>query len=275
MLKDIIVNLGLGARDPAGDFAVSIAETFAAHVLGVAFVYDPEIPGTVIGGIPTEIIEPLRAKSESQAQTAVTRFDKAASRAGVSAETLKINGSIASAADQLGKLARRFDLGIIGQPERESFAPDEVLAESLLFESGRPVIIVPYIQKQGLKLDRVLLCWDGTRAATRAIADAMQFLEKAKQVEIVMVTNDRGKGSGIPGADLAAHLARHDIKVETRPLTAGDIDVANTILSHAADSGADMIVMGGYGHSRLREFVLGGVTRGILATMTVPTLMSH
>jgi nucleotide-binding universal stress UspA family protein len=137
------------------------------------------------------------------------------------------------------------------------------------------VVFVPFIQKGGVKLDRVLVAWDGSRAATRAIGDAMPFLEKAKQVEVVIVGNKPPKSDEAPGADLGQHLARHGIKTTVKRITAPDIDVQSAILSHAADSSADLIVMGGYGHSRLREFVLGGVTRGLLESMTVPVLMSH
>jgi nucleotide-binding universal stress UspA family protein len=120
-----------------------------------------------------------------------------------------------------------------------------------------------------------MVCWDGSRAATRAIADSLPFLRKAKKVEIVMVAGKAGKEDEIPGVDLGQHLARHGLEVDVKRITAPDIDVSSTILSYAADSNADMIVMGGYGHSRLREFILGGVTRSILETMTVPALMSH
>jgi len=275
MIKDIIVNLRLGARDSAGDFALSVAATFEAHLLGVAFIYDPLIPGSIMGGLPPEFVESQRAESEKLAQAAVARFEQAAKRAGISAETRTLNASVAGAADRIGQLARRFDLAIAGQPEREKSMADELIAEGMLFESGRPVIVVPYVQKQGLKLDRIMACWDGSRAAARAIADAMPFLEKAKQVEIVMVASGRGKTDEIAGADLGQHFARHNLKVDVKRLTSPDIDVASTVLSYAADSGTDMIVMGGYGHSRLREFILGGVTRGILEAMTAPTLMSH
>ncbi len=275
MIKDIVVNLGLGAHDPAGDFAISVADTFKSHVLGVAFSYEPIIPGAVMGGIPPEFIESQRFESDKRARNAITRFEKAASRAGVSAESRIISASVSGAADQLGRMARRFDLVMVGQPEREKSTPDEVLDEGALFESGRPVVFVPFIQKAALKLDRIMVCWDGSRAATRAIADSLPFLRKAKQVEIVMVAGGRGKDDEVPGADLGQHLARHGLKVDVKRITSPDIDVASTILSYAADSSTDMIVMGGYGHSRLREFVLGGVTRGILETMTVPTLMSH
>jgi len=134
---------------------------------------------------------------------------------------------------------------------------------------------VPYIQKAGLKLDKVLVCWDGSRSAARAAGDALPFLTRAGGIEVLIVAGERGKGDEIPGADIGHHLARHGLKVDVKRIVATESDVANTILSYVADSSADLIVMGGYGHSRLREFILGGVTRGILEAMTVPTLMSH
>jgi nucleotide-binding universal stress UspA family protein len=121
----------------------------------------------------------------------------------------------------------------------------------------------------------VLVCWDGGRTAARAIGDAIPFLTRAKAVDVVIVATEPGKGDEIPGADMGRHLARHGLKVEVKRIVAPDIDVANAILSYAADSSADFMVMGGYGHSRLREFILGGATRRILQSMTVPVLMSH
>jgi nucleotide-binding universal stress UspA family protein len=153
--------------------------------------------------------------------------------------------------------------------------PDDLLIEAALFESGRPMVIVPYIQKEALKLDRVLVCWDGSRNAARAIADSLPFLTQGRKVEIIIVASDSGKADELPGADLGEHLARHGLNVEVKRLVAADVDVTNVILSYAADCAADFIVMGGYGHSRLREFVLGGATRGILQSMTIPVLMAH
>ena len=120
-----------------------------------------------------------------------------------------------------------------------------------------------------------MVCWDGSRQAARAVGDALPLLAKAGRVEIVMITNERGKQDEIEGADIGQHLARHGLNVDVHRIAGGNIDVADALLSHAADSGTDFMVMGGYGHSRLREFVLGGTTRGILQTMTVPTLMAH
>ena len=275
MIKDIVVNLGLGERDPAGEYAIAVADAFGAHVLGMAIIYDPVIPGTVMGGIPPAYIETQRVEAEKTVKAAIARFETTAKRVGVSFESRSVNASVAGAAERLGRLGRRFDLVVVGQPDRDKSAPVEVVDEGVLFESGRPVIFVPYIQRGGLKLDRIMVCWDGSRAAARAVADSLPFLQKAKQVEIVIVASKSGKQDEVPGADLGQHLARHGLKVDVKRITSPDIDVTSTILSYAADSSADMIVMGGYGHSRFREFILGGVTRGILETMTIPALMSH
>jgi nucleotide-binding universal stress UspA family protein len=276
MIKDIIVNLSVGERPgPAGDYAISVAAAFDAHLAGLAFVYDPIVPVSGAGYIPADVIETQERENAAASKAAIDRFSGACKRAGVSAEPLTLSASLAGVGEQFGHIARRFDLSIVGQAETERSAVEEVIAEAALFESGRPVIVVPYIQKDPLQLEHVMLCWDGSRAAARAIADALPLLKKAGQVEIVIVTNERGKRDEIEGADMAQHLARHGLKVEVKRTVLGDIDVADVILSHAADAGTDFIVMGGYGHSRLREFVLGGVTRSIFRSMTVPVLMSH
>jgi nucleotide-binding universal stress UspA family protein len=276
MIKDVIVSLSAAdKRDPAADYAISLAAAFDAHIAGVAFAHEPVIPVAVVGQVPSDFVDSLREKAEKSARAAANRFDKAAAKAGLSVETHVIGESGTRAADLFGQITRRFDLSVVGQPERDRDGVEELIAEGALFESGRPAIVVPYIQKGGFKLDRVLVCWDGSRAAARAIGDAVPFLTRAKDVHVVIVAGDRGKSDELAGADVGEHLARHGIKVEVNRVAAGDIDVASAILSYAADRGADFLVMGGYGHSRLREFVLGGVTRTILQSMTLPALMSH
>jgi nucleotide-binding universal stress UspA family protein len=152
---------------------------------------------------------------------------------------------------------------------------EKLIVEGALFGSGRPVLVVPYIQRTGLKLDRVMVCWDGSLNVARAIADAMPLLKRAEAIDVVTI-QPQERRSELPGASIARHLARHALKVDVKQIVVGtDINVPNMILSCACDSSTDLIVMGGYGHSRLREFVLGGVTRGILENMTVPALMAH
>jgi nucleotide-binding universal stress UspA family protein len=276
MIKDIVVNLSIGEKPgPACDYAISVAAAFDAHLAGIAFLYDPIVPVSGAGYIPAEVIETQERDNETATRAALDRFTTASARAGVAAEPLTLSASFGGVGEQFGRIARRFDLSIVGQAEPQTSAVEEIVAESALFESGRPVIIVPYIQKAPLKLDRVMLCWDGSRAAARAIADAMPLLHRTGRVEVVIVANERGKQDEIEGADMGGHLARHGLNVEVKRTALGGIDVADVILSHAADASSDFIVMGGYGHSRLREFVLGGVTRSILRSMTVPVLMSH
>ena len=276
MIKDILANLSVTKEGgPAADYAVSVAAALQAHLTGVAFIYDPVVPVSGTGYIPAEVIESQEADNETAAKAAIKKFVAATDRAGISADPLTISASLAAVGDKFARMARRFDLAIVGQARPETSTLEEIIGETTLFESGRPVILVPYIQKGPFKLDNVMVCWDGSRPAARAIGDAMPLLVKAGGVEIVIVTNERGKQDEIEGADMGQHLARHDVKVDVHRIPGGDIDVADALLSHAADSGTDFIVMGGYGHSRFREFVLGGVTHSIFRSMTVPVLMSH
>jgi nucleotide-binding universal stress UspA family protein len=276
MIKDLVVNLGLGKpHDVAADYAIAIAAAFDAHLTAVAFAYEPVAPPSVMGGIPAELIEAQWVATDSAADKAITRFEAAAKRDGIAAAHHKLTASLGAAGDLFGRFARRFDLAVVAQAEPERGVPESLAIEGALFGSGRPVVVVPYIHKGGLKLDRVLVCWDESRPAARAIADAMPFLARSRAVDVLIVTSGREKSNEIPGADMGDHLARHGLRVEVERVVSTDVDVANMILSRAADTGADFMVMGGFGHSRLREFVLGGATRGVLAAMTVPVLMSH
>jgi nucleotide-binding universal stress UspA family protein len=276
MIKDIVVNLtGDTPQDFAADYAISAAQAFEAHLGGVAFVYEPVIPGSLLGGIPTDMIEAQREENSETARAAVSRFEVAAAAAGISSETRILDASVAGAADLFGRIARRFDIAVVGQARPGEGASEELLIEGALFESGRPVVVVPYVQAYSLRLERVLVCWDGSRPATRAIADALPFLKRAKAIEIVAVSGERGKGRELVGTNMARHLSRHGLNVELKRISAGDVDVPSAIRTYAVDGGADFMVMGGYGHSRLREFILGGVTRTILASTTIPVLMSH
>lgn len=276
MIKDLVVNLTVGAgRDPAAQFAVSIATRFEAHIAGIAFAYDPVITPAVMDGLSASWVDAQRAENRAAAQEAADRFEAAAKREGLAAEHRIIEANLGRAATVFGQIARCFDLAVVGQTDPERVLPDDLLIEAALFESGRPVVVVPYIQQAELKLDHILVCWDGSHNAARAIADSLPFLLRGKKAEIVMVASGDRKTDELPGADLGEHLARHGLNIEVKRLVAAGVDVSNVILSYAADSGADFIVMGGYGHSRLREFVLGGATRGMLQSMTVPVLMAH
>jgi len=252
MIKDIILHLERdSSRDIVCDFAASTAEMFAAHLTGVSFAFAASIPNYIVPNFPPGVLADLFAESETAARGAIDRFEATMKRTGVSAEPRLVLQTDSGPPRTFSEMARCFDLSIIMQSDDYRGINNSTLIEATLFDSGRPLIVVPYIQQERLNLDRIVCCWDGSRAAVRAINDALPLLRKAR------------------------HLARHDIKIEVRTTPAADIDVPNIILSHVADSAASLLVMGGYGHSRLREFVLGGATRGILSAMTVPVFMSH
>jgi nucleotide-binding universal stress UspA family protein len=164
----------------------------------------------------------------------------------------------------------------LGQAEPEPTATPSDLPETVALAIGRPVLVVPHIgAKPPGKV--VLLCWNASREAARAAADSLPFLKAAEKVIILAVdpaTSSAGHGAE-PGADVAAWLSRHGVKVTVQRDVAADSDVGGVILSRAADHDADLIVMGIYGHSRMREMVLGGVSRTLLRSMTVPVVMAH
>jgi nucleotide-binding universal stress UspA family protein len=226
--------------------------------------------------IPPDIVAQMIAESEKSAMAAIERFDAAAKRSLISAEHRLLRTLGAEAPTILATLARRFDLSVFMQSEPGRVDNDDMI-ETALFQSGRPLIVVPYIQKDGLKLDRVVCCWDGSRAAARAFNDALPLLTRANTVDLLIVLNEKTNSDNreIRGVEIATHLARHDVKVQLQTVPAADIDVTNAILSYVADNSGTLIVMGGYGHARLREVILGGVTREMLKSMTVPVFMSH
>lgn len=151
---------------------------------------------------------------------------------------------------------------------------DELVAEAALINSGGPVLFVPYIHRGRVGASRVAVCWDGSRPAARAVKDALQFIESAENVDVLAV-NEAAESSEISSTALVAFLAQRNVNATVQRLTADRATVHDILLSAAADCGANLLVMGGYGHSRLRESILGGVTRGIIQSMTIPVLMSH
>jgi nucleotide-binding universal stress UspA family protein len=169
--------------------------------------------------------------------------------------------------------ARYADLVVVGQGP----ATEGGIAENLVLNSGRPVLVVPHSQERSLLAEHIMVAWNARREATRALTDALPLLQRAKQVDIVTVNAEpKSEGHGdLPGADIALYLARHGVNANVLATSAPGANVGEWLLSRAADLGADMMVMGAYGHSRLRELVLGGATKTVLESLTVPVLMSH
>lgn len=277
MLTDVLINVpATEESDPSVGYGLSLAKAFGAHATGIAFGLEPLVASTYFGAVPGEFMIDLRVAAEKAAKDAADGFLKSAKAAGVDADSRAMTATVDGATDVFGRLARLYDVTVVGQPTPDRPGAQTLFLESALFDSGRSVLIVPYIQKKPAEFNRIMIAWDGGRAATRAIAEARPLLAKAKQVELLVVETGKPDSGQIPGADLAHHLARHKLKVELRHVAVSSkLDVDATILNEITNSDIDLVVMGGYGHSRLREFVLGGVTRGIIASMTAPVLMAH
>jgi nucleotide-binding universal stress UspA family protein len=253
------------------ELGLQLATDFDAHLVALFALDAARIPSYALAeaGPLLQEIE-LRRRTEA-ATAAESEFRQAQRRASANAEwRLSMGGALPA----LQTSARYADLVLAAQPEPGDMLA-MALAGELVLSAGRPVLFVPYAGRFRSTGKRVLVAWNASREATRAVSDALPLLARAESVEVVAFEPRSGDHGEAPGADIALYLARHGVKATAARQSAPEIDIGAQILSRAADTGADLIVMGGYGHSRLRELVLGGVTRSMLEAMTVPVLMSH
>ena len=275
MLKDIVVNLPLRAdEDRTTAFAASLAGYFSAHVTGIAFMYWPLFACVQMGAAEAEFIKKHDAAAKEAADAAVERLAIEIRREDVSWDSHQISVPVDEAPRRFAEIARAFDLAIVAQAEPETGGIDDMIAQAVLFQSGHPILVVPYIQTTPFKLDHVAVLWDGSAPATRAIVGAIPFLHRAQTIDLVSIMGERDLRQELGAADMRTHLSRHGLNVEPKRLQMMN-DVTATILNYVAETSPDLLVMGGYGHTRFRELILGGATRGTLERMTVPTLMSH
>ncbi len=172
--------------------------------------------------------------------------------------------------------AKYADLVVIGQSDPSDDSGTQLdFPQRLILSAGRPVLIFPKIGSFSTVGKNIIVAWNASREATRAVTDAIPLLKRAENVHVMAVDSGYGEHGNFPGTEIANYLAQHEVNVDVLKNPGGKIDIGNELLSRAADISADLIVMGGYGHSRLREWVLGGATRTILESMTIPVLMSH
>ena len=276
-LKDLLVHVN-GSKHAGKriEIAVRLAQAFDAHLAGLYALPEFTMPIYVAAQIPADIVTAQRKLAERGRDKAKADFEERARKGAVKFEWREADGD---PGEMAALHARYADLAVVGQndPDEQLPALDFDVPERVVLESGRPTLLVPYAGEFPTLGERVLVAWNASMQATRAVNDALPLIARARKVTILAV-NPRGGPAGhgeVPGADIALHLARHGIKTEASHINADDIEVGDVILSRAADMGADMIVMGAYGHARLREIVLGGATRDLLAHMTVPVFMSH
>ena len=256
------------------DVAANLAERFGAHLVGLHVRRPFETPFFFDGGFPMDdFFKSYEASVKADEAVALAAFTKSAKGRHLATEWRVAEGYIEG---ETAVQARYADLIVLGQAEQEPTATPSDLPESVALVTGRPVLVVPHIgAKPPGKI--VMLCWNASREAARAATDALPLLKAAEKV-IVLAINPKASAAGHgaePGADAAAWLARHGVKVSVQRDVALDVDVGGVILSRAADHGVDLIVMGIYGQSRMREMVLGGASRTLLGSMTVPVFMAH
>jgi nucleotide-binding universal stress UspA family protein len=278
-VKDLLVHID---RSPAAqqrlEVALTLAEAFEAQLTALYLVPEPFVPAIVGVHIPADLLQQQLKEAEREAEAALSTATEAAQRRGIPLAVRRETGMLDRLPVMLARQARHADLVVMGQPNPDVDGVDDaLLVEASFMDSGRPALVVPYIGARTVPPQRVILAWDGSREAARAANDALPLLRLAREVLVLVVdARDRPGAFGQqPGADMAAHLARHGVRVEVKQAQSGGLGIGDVILSMAADEGADLLVMGGYGHSRLREMILGGVTRHLLEHMTVPILLSH
>ena len=278
MLKNLLVHLpSERPLRPVMDCAISLAASLGAHLDAVAVGYESVSVGLVAdgGAAVAGVMEMERERALQRANAALAAFEPEARRAGIDFSARALSAIPAEAAETMAMLARLADLTLVLQPERSQASFDDYIPHEVLFYSGGPVLMVPYIHKGQFDASLVGIAWDGSRLAARAVRDAMPFLTAAKIVTVIAVNEEPDDATEVSSKQLINQLARRDIHTRIERLTADGSNIHNAILSTAADNSIGLLVMGGYGHSRLREWVLGGVTRGIFESMTIPTLMSH
>jgi nucleotide-binding universal stress UspA family protein len=281
-LKDLLVHLDASSANRQRlDYALLLAAREDAHLVGL-YTLDmvpslAELARAYPGRIEHyETYIKLRGAKLDLTKQAEAQFRDALRREGVAGEWRLVEGPH----DQTVALHSRYaDLAIVGQIDPAQRPADSAarIPEATLLTSGRPVMIVPYAGTFSTIGDHVLVGWNATREAARALADALPFLERARKVTVLTVNPAQGIDAepGISAADVALHLARHGVRAEAATTGADDIGIGDLLLNYIADCGADLLVIGGYGHARAREAIFGGVTRQILQQMTVPVLMAH
>jgi len=275
--KDLILTLASypDTTPPASvDLAADFAAAVGARLSAIACEIKIEVPGSFIAPAFLDIAgmaETEARKGREHAEAALAAFQKAAENRGVFEERIIERCLAPQLPDVLVEYARLRDLTIMAT---EKFV-DQSNAEALIFESGRPLLLLPREPRKSFALNTATVAWDFSRPAARAVGDALPLLKRAKRVHIVTVTREKQIDTRRSGPELAKHLARHGVEVilETVDAAGRSIGEALEVATRTHDS--DLLVMGAYGHSRLRQFVLGGATRSMIARPPLPVLLSH
>lgn len=259
------------------DGAVSLAMSSSSHIDAISIGYEATVVSVPAIGdnMLDATIKDEQRKAIERAEAALAVFEVEAKLAGITYNCRSVSALPDEAVNVICAASRLYDLSVVLQPEADKDTFDNMIPQEILFQSGGPVLFIPHTHNKPFSLKRVGIAWDGSRLAARALRDAVPFLHQAQTITTISVDESRLIPTDLSSASVIAHLARHQLQASAIHLTSDDTDIAQLILSVATDEGFDLMVMGGYGHSRLKERFLGGVTRDMLKSMTLPTLMSH
>ncbi|WP_441258268.1 universal stress protein [Bradyrhizobium sp. 521_C7_N1_3] len=276
-IRDILLTL-TSYPDPTPvsviDRAVSLTSLFGAHIAAISCEAHVQVPGSLLSGAGNlgAIVASEAHKSRRNAQDLLAAFEAAAQKFGVQREIILERCLTFEVPELLAEYARLRDLTIVPVPE----SYDQWHAEAIVFGSGRPTLALPETPaSKPVELNRVIVAWDFSRAAARAVSDGIPILEKAREVYVLTVTNEKVIPGKRSSSELAKNLSRHGIDVIVEEVDAAGRAIGDVLAAQIESRRADLLVMGAYGHSRLREFILGGATRSILTKPPIPVLFSH
>jgi nucleotide-binding universal stress UspA family protein len=274
--KDILVTLtSYPEPTPASmaQDAISVADALGAHITALSCEVHVQVPGHFISGSAVGlpgVIAGEAGKSRRNAQDLLAAFETAAAKSGVSHESVLQKCKSFEVPELLCEYARLRDLTIMPQSN------DRWDSEAVIFGSGRPVLILPQnLPSRAFEIGTVAVAWDFSRAAARAVSDAIPLLERAKKVRVVTVINEKNLDRKHSAEELSKNLSRHGIDVVLDRVDAKDRPIGDVLEAYVASHATDLLVMGAYGHSRLREFILGGATNSMLSKQPLPILFSH
>jgi len=277
--KTILVSLNDVERAPAIlSAAMIIALRDDAHVVGLYVAPAIRVHPAVQVNLTPEIMEMQQSHFKAEAKQAKKIFEEETRKQGINGEWRQAASLTPNVADVVIEHGHEADLIVAGQVDTDGDNGLELdFNERVALEAGRPVLVIPLAGDFKTIGEQVVVGWNATREAARAAFDALPLLKHASQVHLIWVDAQREPevAGNLPGSELAASLSRHDVNVTAEKTPAAGVGVGEVLLNRVSDHGADLLVMGVYGHSRMREFIFGGASRSALHHMTVPVLMSN
>ncbi len=276
LIRDMLVVVDLAGHRNSAKFAVELASRVGAHLTGLALAYDPITPAySMAAPIPTDFMVSAREQAMAEAKEAAEAFEALAVPADLPVETRISDVMVGDGFGGIIDHCKLTDLVVIGQDNPDQREPlREVLTEAVMFQASVPTLLVPHAGPAAFKADHAVIAWNGGSTAARAMRAALPLLQLAKKVTVVVV-EDGKRRADMAGADAATYLARHGFDVTVRTIMRQPTGIGQTLIGFVQEVGGDWLVMGAYGHSRIREFILGGTPASILKSMTIPVLMAH